>query len=926
MPRPITFDPKSVKRAVRTVTIVLIVLFVLGVLLGSVGMYTDYLWFVHDVRQPQVFTRGLEAKGTLFFGAFLVTWAFLYFNLRRALKLALIYADTPGSIGTMVISHTMKWIQDSGPSFVRILTPIASFLMASGFSNEWMDYLMWRHGKSFGTPDPMFGLDAGFYVFSLPWYQAVCGYLLWLTIVTTVLVVALYIGLQSLGAVAKIELSRPGFRFHVGLLVGLTLLLIAGSLWLGTYGFVLTPTAQFVGAGFVENQVVGLQRVLAVLVALLGLATVATSNTGKPFAVPVKGGVVCLGYWLLTMAVWPVIARHLIVDPDRLGKEGPFAARAIQMTRVAFGLDKIEVRNMEVKDRPSDQEIAQSQSTLDNMRLWDPEILRRTLETLQGFRPYYQFKDVDVDRYTIDGKQTMVMLAPRDLKLTGLQADAQNWTNMRLRYTHGYGVDMARVNSATSDGRPNYVLRDIPVASSGGVTLNQPRIYFSDWSQSSDEPTSEYALVNTGEKELDYETASGSSSTRWEGTRGIPISGFLTRLAFSIVLGDGNLLVSPNVRAGAKLLMRRNVTERASALYPFLKFDQDPYIVILGGRLVWVLDAYTSTDKFPYSATYADVNYLRNSVKVTIDAYTGDCAAYAIEPNEPILQCFRGIYPGLVKNLDQAPAGLVEHFRYPEDLLGAQAVMLQTYHVTDPVTFLSNSDAWNIAVERDLNGQSAPIRPYYVEMKLPDEPQSGFLQILPMTPNGKPNMSGWLAAHCDPGHYGRMTLYRFVGSSLPKGPEQMESDFNATPEISNINRQYNNDESKVITGNLLVIPIGQSLMYVEPLFLQSKTLGIQAAPRLSWVVLAFNDQIVVGSDYKDALAKLLGSQGTPSVVPPRATSPGMTAPPPTKVSGAKQALDLLDQADAAMRAGDWAKYGELQKQLKTKLQELAGAK
>lgn len=912
-------DPQSIRKVVRATSILVGLVVLICAILATVTPYTNYLWFVHDVRQPQVFLKGYSTKGSLFLCAFLATWAFVYLNLKQAFGRSLIYIDRPDSVGRALISHTMRWVQDRGQRVLKIAAPVAAFFLSMGFSNEWSTYLLWRNQQPFQKADPMFGLDASFYVFTLPWYSAVLNYLVVVLVITTALSIGLYIGLQSLALMGRIELGRPKFRIHVSLMIAISLVAIALLIWLKTYELPLSEGSQFTGAGYVESQLVWIQRGLAVFLGIIAILTVVRANQGKPYGVPLGGGIAFMALWGLLMWVYPSVIQRLVVDPNLLSKQGPYAARAIEMTRFAYSLDKIDVREMDVQPRPTEAAVSQSGATLDNMRLWDPDILRTALENLQAIRPYYNFEDVDVDRYTVNGKQTIMMLSARDINLAGLDAATSNWTNLRLRYTHGYGVVMANVDRATSDGWPNYLVDNIPLRTTD-IPVSRPQIYFSDWRDPMNQPTSEYALVNTGEKELDYESTSGGAiTTKWSGDRGIPIDGMLARLAFSIVLGDGNLLVTPNIRSGARLLMRRGVLERANAVYPFLKFDSDPYLVILDGRLIWMLDGYSTTNQMPYSRSFYGVNYIRNTVKATVDAYTGEINAYALEPDEPLLKANRSIYPGLVKDIDALPAGLREHFRYPEDMLEMQSIQLQTYHVGDPTTFLSNSDAWNIASERDINGARAPIRPYYVQMQLPDEPQAGFVQMLPFTPNKRPNMSGWLAAHCDPADYGRLVLYRFVSDNPSLGPEQMESKFNSWPEISDINRQYNNDQSEVIPGNLLVMPIGKSVMYVEPLFLQSNTPGIQAAPRLSWVVLALRDQVVVGESYQDALKKLF--QAGPSTAP----VPKSTTVPTSANDEAKAALDLLRQAETAQRNGDWAKYGSLQKLLKAKLEALAGA-
>jgi uncharacterized membrane protein (UPF0182 family) len=916
-------DPQSVRRFTRTSLILVSIIVVGTIILSMVNPYTSYLWFTYDVGHPEVFSTGYRAKGLLLLLAFFSTWAFLYFNLRQALKLSLVYLDRPQTGGQRAISQTMQWVQDRGQSVLLYAAPLFSFLMALGFSNEWQTYLQWLNRVPFGIRDPMFGLDAGFYVFTLPWFRSISNYLFVVFAITAALCVVLYIGLQSLALLGRLELSQPKFRIHISALIMLALVALAGQLWLKSYEFPLAELGQFTGAGYVESQEVVIQRVLAVFLAAVGVGTLLRANRGKSYAVPMAGGITFAVLWAIGLWMYPAIIQRLLVDPNLLSVQGPYAARAIAMTRFAYGLDKIDARDMDVAARPSAEAVMRSGATLDNMRLWDPTILQSALENLQAVRPYYKFEDVDIDRYSIGGKQTMVMLSPRDIDLNGVGGASQNWTNLRLRYTHGYGVAMSSVDRATQDGWPNFLIDDIPVESKE-VPLTKPQIYFSDWRDALGQPSSEYALVDTGVKELDYEsTATGAVTHEWEGKGGVPISGLLSRLAFSLLLADGNLLVSPNINGGARILIRRNVLERANAVYPFLKFDSDPYLVVLDGRLIWMLDGYSVSNNMPYSSRMFGANYIRNSVKATVDAYTGDISAYAVLPDEPILRVNRRIYPGLIKDLDEMPEGLKAHFRYPEDMLQMQAITLQTYHITDPTTFLSNSDAWNIASERDVNGSKARIRPYYVQMQLPDEPKDAFLQILPFTPNGRPNMSGWLAAHCDPEDYGKLTLYRFVGSNPALGPEQMESKFNSWPQISDINRQFNNDQSEVVPGNLLVVPIGDSVMYVEPLFLQSRSSGIQAAPRLSWVVLALRDQVVVGETYESALKQLFSN--APRNVE---TSGGKPAAPETSSAsptvGAREALDLLREAEAAQKAGDWAKYGELQKQLKAKLEELVG--
>jgi hypothetical protein len=921
-------DERQIKRAVRFGSFLMGLLFLFTFGLAVLVPYTDFLWYAHDVRHPEVFNTAYRTRGSLFLMAFLGSWAVLYFSLRKALSLSLVYLRKPDGVGQVLLSHAMGWVQERGGTVVRLVAPIVAFFSALGFSNEWNTFLLARHPQVVGKVDPTYGIDLGFFMFTLPWYRALTNYAFALLFLTTALTIGLYVGLQAMAMLARIELSRPHVRMHISLIVGATLLVFALQSWLKTYELGLVDSGQFTGAGYAAMQAFGAQRIFAVLLAIVGVAVIVGGRVGRPFAILTFGGAAAAAWYFLAMVAYPGLVQRFSVDPNRLAKEAPFAAKAIQMTRFGYGLDAVRTRDITTQDTPTQEAIQASSATLANMRLWDPEILRQSLEGLQSFRSYYTFHDVDVDRYIVDGKPTMVMLAPRDVSLSGLDPAAQNWTNKRLRFTHGYGIAMSRVNAATPEGDPAFLARDVPLNLAPGVRIDQPRLYFSDYRDPRGLPTDEYALVRTGEKEFDFETAEGTASHEWAGNRGIPIGGLLTRLAYSIVLADGNLLVSPNISSNSRLLTRRNVIERASKVYPFLRFDLDPYVVLLNGRLVWVLDGYTTSDMVPYSSSViglnGDLNYIRNSVKATVDAYTGEVRAFAVTPNEPLLRAYRKIYPGLIRDASEVPPGLTEHFRYPEDLFSLQTQQLAQYHVSDPRVFLSNSDAWNIPRERGLNGATEPIRPYYVQMHLPGEGEAGFFLMRPFTPNGKPNMSGWIAAHCDPQRYGELTLYRFRGQ-FPDGPELMESKFNSTPEVANINRQFNNEQSEIVVGNMLVIPIGNSVMYAESLFLKSKTSGIQAAPRLTKVILALNKRVVVGDTYEEALRKLLATAPpelatTPPAAPGRpgpATPPTRQAPPEVR-----EALRLMDEADAALRRGDFGRFGDLQKQARAKLQEM----
>lgn len=910
-----------------------VVLFVLTILVLGIRPYAEYLWFAQDARQLSVWTMGYTWQSALFVPAMAIAVFYIFLNLNKALDQSFVFLGRAIQLPEQVSIKVIGYLQSKVGNFSRIVGLVIGILAAARFSEEWRAFLMFRNTVPFGKVDPVSGRDLSFLVFELPWWQALIGFFTFLTTLTAILVIGTYVAFQALASLAKAELARPQIRKHIGFVLCLTLISWAAGVYLQTFELGYVEGTQFTGAGFALANTLWARQVLAVILAICGVLCLFALNS-RPFAAIGTAVAVPVVWILVFLAAVPAFQQRFVVDPNRLATESPYAERAIQMTRFAYGLDKIKSVDTTATPAPTAQQRAEATETLDNMRLWDPDVLRQALEGLQSFRSYYTFHDVDIDRYTIDGREQMVMIAPRDMNHRGLPPAAQNWTNLRLRYTHGYGVTISKVDAATPDGEPLFLAKDVPL-NSPTIQIDEPRIYFSDFRDGVGFPEDEYAIVNTNEKEFDYETADGSVTHEWTGTRGIQMGSFPARLVHAILLRDVNILVSSNITAESRLLRRRNVLERAGAIYPFLKLDLDPYIVIHEGRLVWILDAYTTTDRIPYSQMVfgrnGKLNYIRNSVKIVIDAYTGEATAYANEPDEPILRVHQRIYPGLVQPMTNAPASLRKHFRYPEDAFTVQSQVLTQYHVTNPRVFLSNSDAWNVALERSLTGASTAIRPYYVQMQLPRGGGNGFFLIRPFTPTGKPNMSGWLAASGDEPTRGQLTLYRFRGE-LPPGPELMESKFNSDQEIANINRQFNNDQSEIVVGNSLVIPIGDSVMYAESLFLRSRTTGIQATPRLTKVILALRDKIVVRDTYQQAYEALFGAnEPVGSTVP--ASDGGEPAAGTTPASGGttvpraevSRALGILDQADAALRSGDFARYGQLQKQARDILRRLGGA-
>ena len=919
---------KALRRTGKTASKLAYVAIALVLLLGAIGPWTDWQWYSHDLGSTLIPAMAYRWEGLLFISSFLLVWGWFSINFRWSSRQTLVYDPEPLSPQHMPAAMMLRTTERLAPRVQKVLTFVLALTSAAGFSSAWPKLLMAINGVSFGRKDPAFGFDLSFFVFRLPWYEELVAGLLWISGAAFVLVLANYELMRGLSAAANATVAAPQRQRHLYGLAAIFLLVMAVRTEINIWSLVYQPGTQFTGAGRAVWTTVGTRHVIAILMVVAAVAALVFGQRRRRVPAPWLLPALLFAAWMILVEGAASVTQRFTVDPNRLNAESPYAARAIEMTRFGYGLTPSDLTDTNVTPdvRPSRATAATSQPTLDNMRLWDPDVMRQAFDQLQSQRSYYKFHDVDVDRYPIDGKETLVMLSPRDIHPDGLPMAAQNWTNTRLRYTHGYGIAMARVDSATPEGEPSMLVEGIPVQDSN-LKVGNPRIYFSDFRDEVGLPTDEPVIVDTDEPELDYESASGTTTHAWSGGRGIPISNFFAKALFGIQLRDGNLIVSSNIKGNSRLLIHRNVLDRATKAYPYLKFDMDPYLVAVGGKLRWILDAYVTSDRLPYSATLdgqsGSINYIRNAAKVVVDAYTGEVTAYATNLLEPITATYAKIYPGAFKSLDAMPTELRGHLRYPEDMLRAQSAILTQYHVSDPRVFLSNSDVWQIANQVGTNGGPEPIKPFYVIIALPGETRATFTLILPFSPSGKPNMSGWIAARMGAQGTSDLKLFRFKGQ-LPPGPELMESKFASSPDIANINRQFNNDQSEIVVGNSLVIPVGNSFVYAESLFLKSRTAGIQATPRLTKVILALADRIVVKDTYREALAALFAEDGIAPVADRSPTGPTGGTPPPALVSRKEieAAADLLDKADAALKSGDFAQYGELQKRARAQLKEL----
>ena len=588
---------------------------------------------------------------------------------------------------------------------------------------------------------------------------------------------------------------------------------------------------------------------------------------------------------------------------------------------MAYHLDSVDVRQFDGKGTLTEASLEQDAPTVDNIRLWDPRPLLATYRQLQEIRLYYDFQDVDIDRYWINNKYTEVMLSPRELNISLLPDNAQTWVNRHLKFTHGSGLTMSPVNAKDTEGLPVFYMKNIPVESDVGFKLPQPAIYFGQ------EPDS-YAIVKAATPEFDYPLGADNVYSYYKGSGGVPVSGLIRRLLFSYFFRDINLLVTSNILDGSRIMIRRNISDRVARLAPFLGQDRDPYLVLHDGHLIWIIDCYTTSDHFPYSQRNSEgINYIRNAVKVVVDAYTGAVDFYVADPADPIIRTWQRIFPAMFKPMSAMSGDLRQHIRYPEDYFLIQADIYRTYHMTDPAVFYNREDQWGFPRENYAD-ETVPMQPYYVIMRLPGETHDEYILMLPMVPESRgtvrDNMISWLAARCDGVDYGHLFEFAFSKDRLFYGPYQIQARINQNPDISQQYSLWNQMGSKVILGNLLVFPIENALLYVEPLYIRAQNGQL---PELQRVIAAYSDRIVMGNDLKSTLNALFTA---PVEIPPptisstaaqaaAATAPGATNLPPAVKGDLTGASMHYNRALAALRTGDWAQFGSEMQQLGTEL-------
>lgn len=910
--------------------------------------YTDWLWF-YSLDYQGVFWGTLKARffSGVFYGIFaaLIVGTNLWF-VSKFTRQALEVGGTPFE-GEFPGEGLLK-----SPIGYILIGAVLVLILGNVGSSQWPTVLRYWYGDSFGASDPIFGHDVGFYVFDLPLYQFTIGFLIACVVVSAIASAVIYIAAGGIRIQERIQLM-PRPVAHLSVLGGLFLLFSAVNYRLKIYDLLYSRNSVFFGAGFVDVNV-QIWVYWFLVAAFLVTGVMVLRNTKAREARPLVMG---LGVFLVGAIglgnIPGAIVQKIAVDPTELQRETPYIKHNIESTRSAYALDRVVAKPFAASENLTAADIEANPLTIRNVRIWDQPPMAQTFQQIQEIRPYYVFPNVDVDRYTIDGVYSQVMLSGRELDTNRLPAQARNWVNERLQYTHGYGVAMSPVTTVTPEGLPEFLIKDLPpVSVSKDLEITEPGIYYG-------ERTYGNVVVKTGVEEFDYPRRDGGNAFKtYSGTGGVPIGSLIQKLAFAIRMMDANLLLSTYIQPDSRIMFRRQIVQRAREIAPFLFFDSDPYMVVSEGRLYWILDAYTSTNMYPYSTRMgrSQINYIRNSVKIVLDAYNGDITFYQAE-EEPLVNAYASMFPSLFTPLSEMSDDLRTHVRYPVDLFRIQATMYKSYHMQDVQLFYNQEDLWEIPNEI-YSDRPQMMEPYYIIVKLPGEAREEFLLMVPFTPAKKDNMIGWMAARCDGENYGELLVYKLPKEKLIFGPMQLEARIDQQPDISSQLTLWGQRGSEVIRGNLLAIPIETSFLYVEPIYLQARqesepqqqfgqegggqqqqqqapqrpSRQSTAIPELKQVIVAYGGQVIMRDTFEDALNDLFGSGAGRTLDTPdpnaQPTTPGMT--PLVQVD--QTAVQLAAEADRqyqlvreSMQQWDWAKAGDAMKALEKSIQELKTA-
>lgn len=791
---------------------------------------------------------------------------------------------------------------------------VISAFFSLAFFMRWDIFFRFHWNKMFGQVDPIFGHDIGFYIFRLPFYDLLQNSLVSLVFFVTAAITILYIysGALSFRSFDKIGGSLS-IKRHISFNVGVWLLLLAWGYYLQRYELLYNAQGAVYGAGYVDVNVrIPLYWIMLVICALLAIIAFYQMYKSR-IKLMLFGGVFAILVAGIGGALLPGLIQKFVVEPSELQLEEQYLNNSIAQTREAYALD--EMQSQPYSATPSKEmswdTITENEKTIENIRLWDPRLLIQTYRQLQEIRLYYQFYDVDVDRYHTSEGYMQMMVAARELS-EQLPEQAQTWVNRKLQYTHGYGLVMSPVAQEGTQGDPRMVIKDIPPASELDFNVEQPAIYFG-------EHNSDYKIVNTNVRELDYPSGDQNVYTNYEGTSGVNIGNFFSKLLFSWDFGDINILLTDYINENSKIIFWKQIQQRVRKIAPFLRLEDDPYLVTSEGKLYWIQDAYTTSPDYPYSEPYnGDYNYIRNSVKIVVDAYNGTVDFYVADQDDPILNVYREIFPDMFKPVDQMPGDLTQHIRYPIHYFKAQIEKYNEYHMTDPQVFYNNEDLWTRPNEK-YGGQSIKMEPYYVLTKLPDREELQYLLISPLTPNNRDNMIGWMAANSDYPNYGEVSVYQLPKERLILGPAQIEARIDQDTEISRQLALWDQRGSRVIRGNLMVIPIENSFIYVEPVFLIAEGVDI---PQLQRVIATSGDKIAMQPTLWQSVQALYGKTDERiAAAEIDTTSIPLQTPTAERSAEFSRLQSLWNEANQALQNGNWETFGQKMNQIKELLNQ-----
>lgn len=944
----IDIGPSTPKRRRKLIWIVVAALALIFLLFRSLSIYISALWF-GSLGYSSVYWYIFRTK--LF--VFLIFAVLTILILRTAFWfIERTFSASALERRTVIINNQSVTI-NPGKLFRPVawaVAIIAGLMFGIGMKDGWRELALYLHQPAVAMPDPIFNKPLGFYLFSLPVHQMVSSWLIALSVIiliATILFAVLSNTQKQTTKAATEAMRRTGYA-AASFALAAFLLLLAWRIYLTRYPYLWQDHQSFSGVTYTEaNYYLPGLTIVAITLILAAVIVVINALTKRKLRFIVGALALPALVYVVAGMLIPAYVQSFVVKPNELGKETPYIEHNINWTRKGFKIDGIEMRDFEAEPAIDGLNIENNRPTLDNIRLWDWSALRDTLRQIQEIRTYYDFGDVDVDRYKIGGQTRQMMLATRELDVSKLPEQSRTWINEKLIYTHGYGVTMNTSNEFTPEGLPRFTLSNMPVESSAPeeIKLTRPEIYFG-------QKTTTDVYVKTKQQEFNYPQGETATSNVYEGTGGIPLGGFFRRLLIAWALGDTSKLpFSDAITSDSRVLMRRNIRERVEALAPYLVYDNDPYIVVTGdGRLFWMMDAFTESSSYPYSRHYQagdkTVNYMRNSVKITIDAYNGSVDFYVFDAEDPLIQAYRATFPALFKDASQMPTDIRAHVRYPETLIKTQGEVFGLYHTNNASVFFQREDVWSMArqisLNKDKQQQAETLEPYFVLMQLPGEDVNNeFVEIVPFTPNNRNNMIGWMAGRSDGDAYGSLLAYNFPRSKLVDGPLQIEARIDQDPQLSGQFSLWNQQGSRVRRGNLLVIPIGSSLLYVEPIYLQAER---SPMPELRLVVLATQERLAFGANFQEAMTKLFGDAAKPSEQPKPGEQPKTGEQPQPKPSqspqtGGTQAQplpgntqQLIDRAAADLTdyqrltaEGKLGEAGQKLESLKRNLEELKRA-